>query len=550
MRKEEQNLRFRERKRAFISSLVLRANSIVRETYQFIRLYFLKYPETTSINRSFLKKVFSIVSYRKKINSHSELDIFYEQVYSSLQLEKQDGKKIKDILDAEIVQILTNISNHITTTFYDQVNALIASQKPDKPHVKNLRNDLWKNTLTSPSQYHLFLKEWSSQLVDAQKKIKDNPQAALPFLFKINQYLESKGLSTFALIPLRTSLIPCYITLGPHILSQTFPNSEGLWKEWEDKTKELMNIKTDFRLSSLKTDGIGCSLFFKHITRKWGKKKRRKEFEQYIDHLSNFEDIKGKKVVAIDPNKGNLVYCFDGEKTFRYTQNQRRKETKKTKYKKIRKKKESEKMIRLEDDEEFHSIQDDINKLRETPKKTVDWKKFCSYILSKNKFAQRFQDVYNQSIFRKLRFNTKINTTRSEDKFLERFEKTFGSPKEVIISFGDWEQMKGISYGKEPTKGKSLRKMFRKKGYTVYLKDEYRTSMICEKCKKGENDQFQKRKDPRPWKQGKTQRVWGLVRCKTCSTVHQRDFNSASNILFLTNCLIEEKEIPSIFKRT
>ena len=61
--------------------------------------------------------------------------------------------------------------------------------------------------------------------------------------------------------------------------------------------------------------------------------------EQYIDELKDYSQIKNKKIVAIDLNLSDLVYCVDSDKPnrnfFRYTQNQRRKETKQKKYQKI-----------------------------------------------------------------------------------------------------------------------------------------------------------------------------------------------------------------------
>ena len=54
--------------------------------------------------------------------------------------------------------------------------------------------------------------------------------------------------------------------------------------------------------------------------------------EEYIDELKNYSKIKDKKIVSVDPNLAELLYCVDKDtkdrKIFRYTQNQRRKETK------------------------------------------------------------------------------------------------------------------------------------------------------------------------------------------------------------------------------
>lgn len=47
--------------------------------------------------------------------------------------------------------------------------------------------------------------------------------------------------------------------------------------------------------------------------------------EQDIDELKSYSKIKNKKIVAIDPNMSDLLYCVDGDNKernfFRYTQN-------------------------------------------------------------------------------------------------------------------------------------------------------------------------------------------------------------------------------------
>ena len=69
------------------------------------------------------------------------------------------------------------------------------------------------------------------------------------------------------------------------------------------------------------------------------KKKLVVKTEQYVDELNTAEktDLKQKSVVGIDPNMSDLLYCVneDASKRYRYTQNQRRQETKMKKYQQI-----------------------------------------------------------------------------------------------------------------------------------------------------------------------------------------------------------------------
>ena len=91
----------------------------------------------------------------------------------------------------------------------------------------------------------------------------------------------------------------------------------------------------------IETDGIGCSilLFRKDLVDKKVKSpKISLNTEKYIDELEDkeYSILKNQNIVAIDPNLSDLIYCINdkGEK-FRYTQNQRRKETKSKKYRTI-----------------------------------------------------------------------------------------------------------------------------------------------------------------------------------------------------------------------
>jgi hypothetical protein len=98
----------------------------------------------------------------------------------------------------------------------------------------------------------------------------------------------------------------------------------------------------------VETDGVGCSILLakKSVAEMKFRKAAPPDIvhkEKYIDELDEEELklLKYKKIVGIDPNKGDLIYCVDVDEkdyatTFRYTQNQRRKEMKTKKYRKIR----------------------------------------------------------------------------------------------------------------------------------------------------------------------------------------------------------------------
>lgn len=120
---------------------------------------------------------------------------------------------------------------------------------------------------------------------------------------------------------------------------------------------------------------------------------------------------------------------------------------------------------------------------------------------------------------------------RNESKMVNNFKKVFGKPEDVVIVVGDWEQKKGVKYGKEPVKWRGLRNLFRKNKYATYLADEYRTSCRCSQCCSdlGICETFRDCPNPKPWKNN-TIKCFGLVKCKTYNLVWNRDENSSCNI--------------------
>ena len=105
-----------------------------------------------------------------------------------------------------------------------------------------------------------------------------------------------------------------------------------------------------------------------------------------------------------------------------------------------------------------------------------------------------------------------------------------------------------ISFGKEPTKGKGFRNLFRQNGYKVYLVDEFRTSCKCSKCEGGECENFMKRENPKPYKSREIL-VHGLLRCKNCKTMWNRDVNGATNIYKIAKNAILKKSRPKYLCR-
>ena len=169
----------------------------------------------------------------------------------------------------------------------------------------------------------------------------------------------------------------------------------------------------------------------------------------------------------------------------------------------------------------------------------------------KNDINYRLLTFYEQKLFRQLRWYAFMNKQKSEARMINKFKEIFGGPEDVVIGFGDWDQRKQMRF-MEPTKGKGFRTLFRKAGYPVYLVDEYRTSARCHYCKSDEGicEKFRRCENPRPWRKNETILRHGLLRCKTCGRLWNRDLNGSLNIHKVMVEIISGAGRPAYLQRT
>lgn len=117
----------------------------------------------------------------------------------------------------------------------------------------------------------------------------------------------------------------------------------------------------------------------------------------------------------------------------------------------------------------------------------------------------------------------------------------------MVVCFGDFEQKKHMKY-KEPIKGKGMRTLFRRNGFKTYLVDEFRTSCKCSSCEGGSCEKFMMRENPKPFREG-FNLCWGLLKCKTCDGVWNRECNGATNIYKIAFNSINGKDRPNYLSR-
>lgn len=537
--------------------------------------------------------------YKKAINKKDILDntkMNFILAYEAIDV----VKNIENNISEHFVDRINKFVN-ITFGLKQKLYAIdkLKITKDDKKERKKLittelrlvKNDLLQlNTnYESDKKYHDWLNTHRKYIITKTKYDKDSiyydvcshTQDYLKPTFYINEQLEKindtnisidkkNQIKLFQVIPQRTNIIPKYITIDTcglinmvvdkntiKYLSDIDACKKELWEKHFKLNRTFRRKNYTFNYM-IKTDGIGCSILLiktingEPIKITSGKQRQVskiiKERDQYIEDVKITNEMKSKNIVTIDPNLSDLVYCLtkrdDEIITFRYTQNQRRKETRKKKYSKITNSINTETKINDKTIKEYET------ELSEHNSKTMNYNKFIKYCKKKNKVNSKLFKHYRKTIFRKLKLNLYINTQKSESKMIKNFEKKMGKPEDTIIVMGDYDRKNGFK-GKEPTICKRIRKLFRNHKYDVYLINEFNTSKLCHKCE-NECDTFLERESKKPSHKGELIECWGLKCCNNikCKLIHNRDKNSCLNMLKIVKSIFAGKGRPKKYGRT
>ena len=563
---------------------------------------------------------------QKTAELQAELQLFYVQYYQPTMATETPltYRHMSEILRYMVVMIetayLNNIKQHFVScveryvnVYFDKrarVEAIKANNSLSSTEKKvqivklsallrHIKNDILSlgPTLISPLEYHQFIMQTRTAILPHKASYSKNsvyydlqshPQDYLSGMFQMIRYIESRDAKIINLFPIRNSIVPKYIRIDTTTLvelliephkhghTKTYYKSKGNLVELEDqiwclffKTQKKCfynHERYKYRFNyMIETDGVGCSI---QLIRKdlFGRTHIRQskhlvQSEKYINEVP-IETLQQKRLVAIDPNLSDLLYCVsktqDEVVKLRYTQNQRRKETKSKEYLRSMEKFKSETVIEGQTVIQLEAqFSQEMNE-HEYSHKTLNFEKFQSYVRYKNLINRKLLNFYEIFEHRKLKWYGYMNRQKSEARFLNRFKALFGSPDQVVIGIGDYEQHQHRKF-KEPVKGKGFRKMFRTAGYKdVYLVDEHKTSCRCYNCKDvirgnqvvgGECVTFRVCKNPRPWKNQKSIIRHGLLMCQTCQKLWCRDTNASLNILEIMKAAQQGRERPKYLMR-
>jgi uncharacterized short protein YbdD (DUF466 family) len=549
-----------------IQDAVKRVNTTVFHTTHFMKLYLLylfhnKQEPRPEINEKFIglcmRTVGSTIKtgrtpFEETLETSRKLDSFYKQHYEPLlgpNPQKTELIHLTQSLKYEEIDILKNIKNNIfmhladyikewvNKTFglklkhndIDKDDSLTKEQKIVAKRNVSIEFRVLKEDLLSPRdteyisdvKYHDWLNENKPYIItktvfnkgsktnNFYYDLKVNPLDYLYSFFHVADKLRSFG-RNIEYFPVRSSFIPKYITLDTVAIMNLFCNNITyfllnvkyyktiIWSTFFNLDHRAFK-KNDYDFYGLiKTDGVGASILFYRddLDPLILPTDNHKSEELYVDDYV-INKMRGIRVVGIDPGKDDLLHCTDGIKFFRYTANQRRLETRKKKYMKI-----NEKQKKYTEDDDGFTIKEWESCLSTENGKTTNFEKLKDFLRIKLPLYTKLEIYYGDPLRRKLRWNTYINTQRSESNMINNFKKKFGKPESVIIGIGDYDQGSYHMKHKEPTKGKGFRKVFRQAGYKVLLVDEYKTSCKCHVCH-CDTEKFLWRKNHKPRKKNK-----------------------------------------------
>lgn len=540
-----------------------------------------------------------------KSDIRGRLKSFYDDRFASLRPENDvppSYKHLGGVLDYAAKDLVTALETNIKQHFVEYVEsyvdaayhkdatlALIAKLVPKKDRdaekkalerkLRAITKDLLTvngEELVSPRRWHESIRE--HKLVAQPGKthyaknllaydLKCHPQDYLVPMLRMTEFMESREKKLRNVLPLHTSAIPMHITIDTSTVVKLFYSDEfkkefgrtkgaleKMFVEYKDDIWALV-FRTNKRLfrgtatrtfnHMVRTDGVSCC-----VVQEWiGPRNPLSAGEKYVDELTaqEREYLSGRVAVGVDPGMDNLLYFSteDGNKRLRYTNRQRRKETKVAKYRKIL---EREKKLAF-NKVEGRTILEWEADLSKHNHKTVSVAAFEKYISAKLLMNSKISAFYEARWHRKQKLNGYFNRRRSEARLLSRVEEIFGKPEDVVIGIGDWAQRYHRKF-KEPVKGKGFRETLRKGGYRVFLVNEFRTSLQCSLCKQEGAKCLKFLRSTQVDGHGQPRLIHGLLLCQQCKRPWNRDRNASINLARLTQAALCGLTRPEYLRRS
>jgi len=558
-----------------ITNLVFEMNDLMIHSYQFIRLYVLKcYNDNQplpEINEKFILYCIKVLG--EKTNSGRKekdtsmletLQEFYDKEYQPLlNHEKTPLKNKSNMLPYLATQLHTSLSNNTQERFIQHFLRFINKTTTNITEDKAVLFKFKKQLLECKDETDAIFDDWKRThlpniLPQNIKKsvhydVKVKPFDYLKGMLYMNAVLEKEEHKLFQPLPLRNNIIPKHIIFDTACIVNLFSldgkTKTELFKAIKENQYDVWNNLLNLQHKTFKskhyqfhyqlqTDGISCSLLFirKDLKdKKWGSRVPTLPAQDFhnIEDLSTeqLKEVAPRNIVGCDPGKRSLVYMMDNQgNKLEYTAPQRKRESKaKTNQRILLVEKKRNNIIEKETHLSFQNS------------KSVDYDKFKTYLVEKDKLNKETLYFYQREVWRKMKFRQYSYGKKSIDTFLNKINETFG--ENILIGYGNWSRSTQMKHFM-PTMNKGLRKQIHKKYDTITI-NECNTSKKCCEC----NNDLSYYKHSNGNKQFRLLVCSGCVRPQVKQTVFKtRDANSAINIMNLTKCWIEKQERPACFQ--
>ena len=563
-----------------INNLVFEMNDLMIHSYQFIRLYVLNcYSNKTAlpdIDTTFILYCIKTLGTRsnqgvksKNTELLDKLEKFYLEEYQpTINHEKTNLKNTTFLLPYLATQLHTSLSNnaqeHFVQHFLRFINQTTSHITEDKTILFKLKHQLmsldnetdeifsgWKTT-------HLFNILPTNITKSVYYDVKVRPFEYLKGMLYMNEVLEKQESKLFQPLPLRNNIVPKHIILDTASLVSLFcpanktdgikkgelhknlkENQHDIWNAFLNLNHKIFRNQHYQFHHQIQTDGISCCLLFirKDLKdKKWSSRVPVLQEQDFysIEDLSKeqLDSLNDRNIVGCDPGKHSLVYMMDKNgKKLQYTASQRKIESYGKKNQRI-----------LLQEKKKHKITEKETHLSFQNSKTVDYHKFKTYLVEKDKLNKEVSEFYKKETWRKMKFRQYSYGKKSIDNFLNKIQETFGS--NILIGYGNWSrdtQMKHFM----PTMNKGFRKQIHKRYDTITI-NEFNTSKKCCDC-------YNEMKHYRDKKNKEIYRLFVCSNCVSCqnkqTVFRTRDANSAVNIMNLTTCWINNQTRPEEFSR-
>ena len=309
-----------------------------------------------------------------------KLTTFYNSDYKTLIKDTNlDYTHLNTVLDYLTIGIITMYENNIKLHYVEYIERYvniiwkkkdtitkIKEENKDEEKQKELVNEFCRQLrkiktdileitteYKSDEKYHNWIKEIKKTITPNKEKyqkdnlyydLQCNPQDYLPCMIRMMKEVEKDKVMIYNVFPMRNDIIMKSIKLDTttlvHLLftqkqgNKTDYLLEGNLKKYENKIWEFF-FRTERQCFKkpkytfhhmIETDGVSCSILMLRndlIGKRIPNIKVGSKSEQYIDELTDYTNIKNKKIVAYVPLLSDILYCVDNDNKeatkFRYT---------------------------------------------------------------------------------------------------------------------------------------------------------------------------------------------------------------------------------------